>query len=268
MTTFINNDPVDTDWANRFGFGNPRSTKGLQGICIHTTENPIGAPSEGVANYQLNTESGSYHVLVDNTMNDNINSLRENTDDWETWSAGSKGNQIALHVSFVAYSACTRAQWLAADRMLNEGADVVAYWCKRYGFPVAKINGADLRAGRRGLFGHGDVSAAWREVDHTDPGANFPWDVFIDKVKRRMNPAPAPRPQPAKETDMSLTPEQDRMLRETHTMLKEVRFQLTGSDQIGKFPGLPQSGGRTLYDLASATAEIEGVTGTKDIKER
>ena len=184
----INADPIDADWSARFGFGNPRSTNGLIGICIHTTENPIGTPAENVANYQINTETGSYHVLVDNTTNDNINSIRENTDDWMTWSAGPKGNQIALHISFVAYSRCTREEWPAADRMLSEGADAVAYWVRRYGFPVAKINAADLLAGRRGIFGHADVSAAWHEVDHTDPGPNFPWDVFLAKVRARLNP--------------------------------------------------------------------------------
>lgn len=198
----INADPIDADWSARFGFGNPRSTNGLVGICIHTTENPIGTPAENVANYQINTETGSYHVLVDNTTNDNINSIRENTDDWMTWSAGPKGNQIALHISFVAYSRCTREEWLAADRMLNEGADAVAYWVKRYGFPVVKINGADLLAGRRGVFGHADVSAAWREVDHTDPGPNFPWDVFLAKVRARLNPQPQP-PQGGTMTELS-----------------------------------------------------------------
>lgn len=190
MATYLNNDPIDADWSQRFGFGNPRSTNGLQGICIHTTENDLGAPAEGVANYQINTETGSYHVLVDNTTNDNINSIRENTDDWVTWSAGFTGNQIALHLSFVARAAMSRQQWLSAERMLNEGADACAYWVRKYNFPVEKIDAAGLRAGKRGFFGHADVSAAWREVNHTDPGANFPWDVFLQKVRDRLTPKP------------------------------------------------------------------------------
>ncbi|MBA4505835.1 N-acetylmuramoyl-L-alanine amidase, partial [Corynebacterium sanguinis] len=47
-------------------------------------------------------------------------------------------------------------------------------------------------------------------------------------------------------------------------LLREIRYQLTGSTELGQFPGLPQSGGRTLYDLASAIAEIEGVPNTRD----
>lgn len=192
MTTFLNNDPIDDDWAQRFGFGGPRATNGLQGICIHTTENDLGSPAEGVANYQINSETGSYHVLVDNTANDNINSIRENTDDWVTWSAGQTGNQIALHLSFVARAAMSREQWLSAPRMLKEGAAACAYWVKKYNFPVEKIDASGLRAGRRGFFGHADVSAAWHEVDHTDPGAGFPWDVFLEYVRQELNPAPTP----------------------------------------------------------------------------
>lgn len=255
----INGDPVDADWAAKFNFGNPRSTNGLIGVCIHTTENPIGAPAEGVAGYQINTESGSYHVLVDNTTNDNINSLRENTDDWETWSAGPKGNQIALHVSFVAYSASTRGQWLAADRMLNEGADVVAYWCKRYGFPVAKINGNDLRAGKRGLFGHGDVSAAWREVDHTDPGPNFPWDVFLRKVNDRINPK-------HKENEVDKA-QADRIERK----LDDIITQLAGMpERDGKqlWRGWPQLGQRTPVDAIAGIGAYLGLPGYSDVKKQ
>lgn len=61
-----------------------------------------------------------------------------------------------------------------------------------------------------------------------------------------------------------MTPEQDRILRENNLLLREIRYQLTGSTEPGQFPGLPQSGGRTLYDLASAIAEIEGVPNTRD----
>lgn len=273
----INSDPVDADWSQKFGFGNPRSTNGMLGICIHTTENPIGSPAEGVANYQINTETGSYHVLVDNTTNDNINSIRENTDDWMTWSAGPKGNQIALHLSFVAYARCTRAEWLAADRMLNEGADAVAYWVKRYGFPAVKINGADLLAGRRGIFGHADVSAAWREVDHTDPGPNFPWDVFLAKVKERLNPT---QPQGGtamtelsgvsaaalNDAKIAAIEARDRAKNNEATTVA-IEQQLAGPrERDGKqlYHGWPQLGGRTLVDGVAAIGTYLGIPGFSD----
>lgn len=230
MTTFLNNDPVDDDWSQKFGFGNPRATDGLQGICVHTTENNLGAPAEGVANYQINTETGSYHVLVDNTDNDNVNSIRANTDDWLTWSAGWTGNQIAVHISFVARAAMSRADWLGATRMLNEGADVCAYWVKKFNFPITKLSAADLKAGKRGLFGHADVSAAWKEVNHWDPGANFPWDVFLDMIKLRIN-APAPKPDTeSKETAIMNNEQSQKLNRVNHELTHEFQSRYIDAD--------------------------------------
>lgn len=193
MTTYLNNDPIDADWSQRFGFGNPRATNGLQGICIHTTENDLGSLAENVARYQIDTESGSYHALVDNSTNDAINSIRENTEDWTAWAAGWTGNQIGIHLSFVARAAMTRKQWLDAPLMLNEAADICAYWAIKFNVPVVKLSPADLLAGKRGFFGHDDVSRAWKEVDHHDPGPGFPWPEFLDMVNQRLHPQEEPK---------------------------------------------------------------------------
>lgn len=241
----------------------PRDPSKCQIAAIHTYECTRGDDVEARAAWQQESQTGSYNVLVGTRR-----TLRANDDNYIPWAAMPIGNQRGLHLSFLAYAASSRAEWLSYDNQLEKGAAVVADWCTRYGIPPVKLTAADVRAGRRGICGHAEISGAWRESDHSDPGGNFPWDVFIDKVKRRMNPAPAPRPQPAKETDMPLTPEQDRILRENNGLLKSIHFQLTGSNKVGNYPGLPQSGGRTLYDLTSAIAEVEGVTGTKDIKER
>lgn len=173
----------DEDWAPRFDFGNARPLSGIKRIVVHTTENAIGTPAANVANYQLTSQTGSYHVLVDSTGH----RLRENTDDWATWSTGNnEGNQQGLNLSFVAYSAFTREQWLAQDKMLRAGASVAAYWAKTHNIPVEKTDGT-----RRGFCGHGDL-IRYGGTDHTDPGANFPWDVFIAYVKEYMGGAPAP----------------------------------------------------------------------------
>jgi len=41
---------------------------------------------------------------------------------------------------------------------------------------------ADLKAGRRGVCGHTDVTDAWHQSDHDDPGPWFPWDKFMAVV--------------------------------------------------------------------------------------
>lgn len=163
----------DLDLSASFNFGGPRSTSALQRVVIHTTENSFGTPARNVAEWQARTETGSYHYLVDT----NGTRVRCNTDDWTTWSTGNNaGNLYGLNLSFVGYASSTRAQWLAQDKMLRAGATVVADWCKKYSIPVTKVTTG------RGICGHGDL-VPFGGTDHTDPGPNFPWDVFISYVK-------------------------------------------------------------------------------------
>ena len=163
----------DLDLSASFNFGGPRSTSALQRVVIHTTENSFGTPARNVAEWQARTETGSYHYLVDT----NGTRVRCNTDDWVTWSTGNEaGNLYGLNLSFVGYASSTRAQWLAQDKMLRAGATVVADWCKKYSIPVTKVTTG------RGICGHGDL-VPFGGTDHTDPGPNFPWDVFISYVK-------------------------------------------------------------------------------------
>ena len=175
------------DWTSRFGFGQPRNTSLIRAICIHVTVNTPGTPAENVANYQIQSESGSYHELVDT----GANVLIENTDDWLSWSAGPKGNWCALHRSYVMRGTESQAEWRKYDAMLRAGAQRDAAWAKKYNIPVVKLTPAELRAGKRGFCAHYDVSLAWGESDHTDPGAGFPWDYYLQLVREYMNPAPA-----------------------------------------------------------------------------
>ena len=87
----------------------------------------------------------------------------------------------------------TRDQWLsplvwpAVQRAATRTRDL----CARYGIPVVKLSPADLLAGKRGISGHVDVSQAWRQSTHSDPGPNFPWDRFMAEIT---SPAPTEDP--------------------------------------------------------------------------
>lgn len=183
--------PKVRDWTARFLFGGPRSTSKLIGVCIHTTENDPSTPAENVANYQINSQSGSYHTLADRQ-----GILRENTADWITWSTGNQGNTLLMHLSFVARASMTRAQWLAEDAMLRNGAWEVAQWCKKFGWPVRHVDVAGLP----GITTH-NATRVWGSTDHTDPGPNFPWDVFLSYVNQEVNGGATPAPTPTPEED-------------------------------------------------------------------
>lgn len=68
------------------------------------------------------------------------------------------------------------------DATLRRIAPIVRRVCDRYGIPIRKVSPTDLRQGVRGICGHADVTLAWGEGTHTDPGAGFPWTTFIGYV--------------------------------------------------------------------------------------
>lgn len=230
-------DSFDLDWSPKFGFGGPRSLSSIVRIVVHTTENDASSTAEAVANYQINSQTGSYHNLVDSRGV----SVRCNTQDWITWSTGNNaGNLYGLNLSFVARASWSRVQWLAQDRMLRRGARVAAAWVKDRGIPVTKVDG---RA--NGFCGHGDLRI-WGGTDHTDPGPNFPWDVFLAYVRQEVSgtstPAAAATPKPAPITAIS-----------TDTRVGLLLDQLAGPkrDASGAptWEGWPQLGNKTVVDF-------------------
>jgi len=165
----------DTDRSNEFAFGGPRNTANIVGICIHDTEGVTSAQADdetddNVTTYQCTSRTGSYHVMV----GVDGERIRQNTDDWATWSTGNKGNDILLHLCSVGSASQTRDEWLAQDKMLRAGATVVRYWADKYNIPLRRVDAAHLP----GILGHGDTRV-WGGTDHTDPGENFPFDVLI-----------------------------------------------------------------------------------------
>lgn len=220
------------DWSARFLFGKPRPTHQIKNIFIHVTVNAPGTPAENVADYQIRSQSGSYHELTDTT----IKHLIENTDDWLTWSSGNYGNDIGLHRSFVLWGTETRVQWLQYDRMLREAAKRDAEWCRKYNIPPVKLSAADLRAGKKGFAGHLETGQAWGGTDHVDPGIGFPWDIYLGYVRDYLNGT-----QKDKEGDVLTTKFFTDFLKgfigPVISDVKDVRQQFTGGRDAGEYPG-------------------------------
>jgi hypothetical protein len=67
--------------------------------------------------------------------------------------------------------------------VLERAASLVADICRRRRIPVRWLLAYDLLAGRRGLTGHDEVSEAFKQSDHWDPGDGFPVEAFVDRVR-------------------------------------------------------------------------------------
>jgi peptidoglycan hydrolase-like protein with peptidoglycan-binding domain len=69
------------------------------------------------------------------------------------------------------------------DRLVENAARVVAWYCKTHDLPVEQVTSFDeARRGRRGLIAHSVLDTSC----HDDPGSNFPWDRLLAGVKRFM----------------------------------------------------------------------------------
>jgi hypothetical protein len=85
---------------------------------------------------------------------------------------------------------------------LELAARLVACRLDARGWPAVKLTPAQVKAGEHGVCGHHDISLAFGQTDHTDPGAGFPWDAFLQIVRTYMAPTPAPQPPATNEDDM------------------------------------------------------------------
>ena len=173
----------------------PRGSESRQGaritlVAVHTAEGATTAA--GLQNYldQAAVEA-SYHRLVDDTQ-----VIHYLPDDVACWAMLS-GNHRSVQLCFTGFAKWPRSEWLAHDPMLRLGAGVAREWCTRYGIPAVKLTPAQVGANASGVMGHWDWTLGKKDGTHTDPGPNFPWDVFMGYINQGGPPIPPPAPSPA-----------------------------------------------------------------------
>lgn len=183
----------DLRWVPPKAWGRGRDGKAVRFIVVHYTAGSERSTSaeDGAAYDQRRTDGTSSHYYVDSNS---IVQCVKTSDRANT--ARHRGNRLGIQ-----YELCgtqqTRAQWLDAASMatLRLAARQVARDCKRYGIPVRRLTTSETRRawtqypnGPRGIVGHVDCTNAYPEDggDHTDPGVNFPWDVFLGLVREEM----------------------------------------------------------------------------------
>lgn len=233
-----------------------------QVIVQHTTESEGG--NTNVIGYLEQTRNGSYQTMVDFDGEE----VRMVPDDRQAWAAMNAGNRIGLHVCAMGRAAFTRDRWLSETRLLERTAMRYAEWSRLYGIPLIKLNPTDVRAGKRGVCGHADISAAFRESDHTDPGANFPFDVVISRAKQLLDPT-----QEAPMSAAEVKQVQDFVagfVGPIGSDVKDLREQACGAGQrdAGQYDGWPQLGGRTIVDALAVIGSTLGIPGFTAAKEK
>lgn len=154
--------------------GGTRAMNGVRVIVVHSTE---GSTASGAAGWFTDPRSGgSAHLVVDDTQC--FRTLPDNVIPW-----GAKGvNNDGLHLEIAGFAKWTRAEWMAHEARIRRAAQLVAAWCKQYGIPPRLLTADELKAGQRGITTHATAVKVYGG-DHTDPGAGFPLDVLMERVR-------------------------------------------------------------------------------------
>lgn len=169
-------------------------------IVLHTMEtDEHGSIAENIgAGWFANPAAqASAHYCVDN------NSVVQCVNEGDyAWASARIGNSNSVQIEMAGRASQTRAQWLDdySRAMLERTAALVADICTRQGIPVRVLTDEQVARGESGITTHAAISRVFRETDHTDPGPNFPWDYFMERVRAYVNgtggsvaePAPAP----------------------------------------------------------------------------
>lgn len=142
-------------------------------VVIHDTGNPDSS-KENEASYAHTRpvkKATSAHAYIDN--GGVLGSLRL---DLQAWAAYDEANRHGIHLEM-----CLRGD-RAATRTITAG--LVRQLCLMSGIPMVKLSPAQVRAGQRGVCGHRDITLGLQVGDHSDPGADFPWDTFMQHVNQ------------------------------------------------------------------------------------
>ncbi|MGZ4745616.1 MAG: N-acetylmuramoyl-L-alanine amidase [Oryzihumus sp.] len=191
--------------------GNPQHMSGPNGpitrIVLHGTVSPcVAGGAVNVAHYFQSADAGGLaHFVVD--PSEIVQCCPEDTACWHA-----PPNHGSLGVELCDPQAGPDARWSDAPHaaMLHRAAVLVADLCKRHGVPTEYVNAPGLVAGKHGITMHSDVSAAFHQSTHVDPGSAFPMAQFIALVKAASAPPPPPKPAPAK--PVAVLPKEHRMI--------------------------------------------------------
>ncbi len=114
-------------------------------------------------------------------------------------------NAHSIGIELAGYAKQTTADWLDAygTAMLRDhAAPLVAELCARHSIPIRWLTVEQVVAGWHGVTSHNNVSLAFHQSTHTDPGGNFPIDQFMAWVLDAADPQP--HPQPVEDNDVPL----------------------------------------------------------------
>lgn len=223
--------------------------KTVSRIVIHGTVSPtVKGGARAVARYfQSPKTGGSAHYVVD--PGEIVQCVKEGT---VAYHAPPNTGSIGIELCDPQKGSAARWGDSGHEAMLKLAARLTREIAARHGIPLKRLSVADLKAGRKGICGHVDVSNAFRKTDHSDPGTGFPWAHFMDLVTGTS----APQPQ----QEDTLQPVVDLGMRKPHVIPAHSRgsipFEVEYQDatkihadatRASRYPSIMPKGGDAPY---------------------
>lgn len=197
----------DLKWVEPASWTNANRTS-VQLIVIHTTEGSEGPASaeDGAAYDARRTDGTSTHYFHD--QNSTVQCVL--TAD-QAHAARTQGNRRGIQHELCGRAGQSSGQWddAASQGTLDQAAKQCARDAKKWGIPVRHLTVAQVADGAKGFCGHRDITRAFPQDGgtHTDPGDDFPWTDFLNRVRAYLAPAP-----PAEEEDPMAAITQDDLI--------------------------------------------------------
>jgi hypothetical protein len=171
-------------------------------IVVHCTVGSDAKGAQGTARYfRSSAANGSAHYIVDSDE-----TLQSAFDSVVCWHAPPNTHSIGIELC-CSLSNEGEGHWQRDDHqaMLRRAARLTAELCLAYDLPVRKMTVAQVRSNESGICGHIDVSNAFHQSSHWDPGPHFPWSQFMAMVRAEVSAITNPTTPPPPEEDMPLT---------------------------------------------------------------
>jgi len=156
------------------------SNKPIHRIVIHSTVSPcVPGGARATANYfKSKSAGGSAHYVVDPKE-----TVQVAYDSVICWHAPPNENSLGIEMCDIP-SETSGLRWAKPNqlRMLHRTARLTARLCAAYNVPVRFLTVSDLLHQRHGITTHNNVSHAFHQSTHWDPG-KWPQRAFMAMVR-------------------------------------------------------------------------------------
>lgn len=174
--------PPSPDYVGPAAQHGAANNKPIHRIVIHETQSPCehGAARATGRYFRTTDRDASAHYIVD--PGEVVQSVYDSVVAFHA-----PPNQHSLGVELCGFSDNNKARWRSSNRvaMRRRAQKLVAQLCLAYDVPPYFRSARQLRAGARGVTTHAQVSEAWHQTSHWDPGA-WPRYLFMRGVRRNI----------------------------------------------------------------------------------